>query len=266
MKINYQETSSDLTKRINIHDQYGSRNIDDWMISLLNLKQGMKVLDVACGSGKQCISYYQNLNGVAEITGGDVSSELLQQARMICEEKNYAINFTDLNFNLAFQFPDNYFDLLSCCFAIYYSENILFTVREMHRILKPEGVFFATGPMPENKKFFYDVIKEATDKPIPRMPGSSRFSTEIFDTIKKQFTETTLYTFENPLTFFNVEPFIEYTRASLSEDRKLWGDLFQKKDDFENIMAQIESVAKKYLARDGKLIMTKVVGGILAKK
>jgi len=266
MKFNYQETSSDLTKRINIHDQYGSRNIDEWMISLLNINPGIKILDVACGSGKQCVSYYNKLNGDVEIIGGDVSTELLEQARKICQEKNYNIKFIDLDFNKPIQFADTRFDLLSCCFAIYYSEDIPFTISEMHRMLKKGGKLFVTGPMPENKKIFYDVIKEATDKPIPRMPGSSRYSTEILGAIKKQFSQVELQIFENPLTFITAEPFIEYTRASLSEDRKLWSDFFHGKEDFEHIMSQIEGVAKKRLEEDGKLVMTKVVGGILATK
>jgi len=73
MKINYQETTSDLLKRINIHDQFGGRNIDEWMLELLQLKPGMKILDAACGAGKQCISFYNALNGDCDITGGDVS-------------------------------------------------------------------------------------------------------------------------------------------------------------------------------------------------
>jgi hypothetical protein len=59
---------------------------------------------------------------------------------------------------------------------------------------------------------------------------------------------------------------MEYTRASMSEDRKLWGSLFRDKDDFEKIMLKIQDVAAKKLERDGKLVMTKVVGGILATK
>lgn len=266
MKIKYQETTTDLTKRINIHDQYGSRNIDEWMLGILNITPGIKILDVACGSGKQCESYYQKLGGDAKIIGGDVSSELLEQARNICQNKKYKIKFINLDFNKPFRFKDNQFDLLSCCFAIYYAEDIQFTIREMHRVLKSFGKLFITGPMPENKKTFYDVIKEATDKPIPRMPGSSRYSTEILDTVKSQFSKVELYIFENPLTFTNADPFMEYTRASLSEDRKLWADFFNEKEDFERTISRIESVAKKRIERDGELVMTKVVGGILATK
>ena len=63
MKIDFQETTDDLAKRIDIHSQFGARDIDAWMLEILQLKPGMKILDVGCGSGKLCFSYYHLLNG-----------------------------------------------------------------------------------------------------------------------------------------------------------------------------------------------------------
>ena len=141
-----------------------------------------------------------------------------------------------------------------------------FTISEMHRVLKTGGHLFTTGPLPANKQLFYDVIKEATGKPIPPMPGSSRFESEILTTIKNQFASVEMHVFENPLTFDTVEPFLAYTRASLAEDRKLWSGLFDGKDDFNRVMDQIAAVSARRLKEEGKLVMTKVVGGILATK
>ena len=266
MKYDYRETTSDLLKRIDIHSQFGSRNIDEWMLALLPLKPGQVILDVGCGAGKQCFSYFDHLQGQAEITGGDVNQELLSQARLENEKRGTTIEFIELDFNKHFPAKTNHFDLTSCCFAIYYAEDIPFTIKEMHRVLKPGGVLFTSGPMPENKQLFYEIIKEATQKPIPPMPGSSRYASEIYTTIKETFSSTELHLFENPLTFATVEPFVEYTRASLSEDRKLWKSFFEDKEDFNRIMEKIELVAKRRLDKDGNLIMTKVVGGILAIK
>ncbi len=267
MKINYQETTSDLATRIDIHSKYGGRDIDRWMLDLLQLQPGMHILDVGCGAGKQCFSYNSFLNGQAEITGGDVSQELLNQARQEKVKRGAKIDFIDLNFNQRFPSADDQFDLVSCCFAIYYAENVPFTISEMHRVLKPGGRLFTSGPMPQNKQLFYDVIREATDnKPIPPMPGSSRYSSEFLATIKAQFRQVDVHIFENPLTFESVEPFVAYTRASLSEDRKLWSSFFSGKEDFEQIMKKITLVAARRLASDGKLVMTKVVGGFLATK
>jgi ubiquinone/menaquinone biosynthesis C-methylase UbiE len=266
MKINYQETTSDLLTRIDIHQKFGSRDIDQWMLELLQIQKGSRILDVGCGAGKQCFIFYKALAGGADITGGDVSVELLEKARQENEKLGSSVKFIDLDFNKQFPFEDDQFDLLSACFTIYYADYIPFTIREMHRVLKPAGRLFTTGPMPENKRLFYDIIREATQKTIPPMPGSSRYGSLILDAIQAAFSKVEVHIFENPLTFVEIDPFLAYTRASLSEDRKLWTSLFQGKDDFEKVMRQIERVATRQLEQDGQLVMTKVVGGFVATK
>jgi len=253
-------------KRIDIHSQYGSNNIDEWMLKIINLQTGMNILDVGCGAGKQCFSYHKYLGGDAIIMGGDVNEELLDKAKSENLRLKTNMTFISLDFNKDFPLESNQFDFESCCFAIYYAEDIPFTIHEMHRVLKPGGRLFSSGPMPENKQMFYDIISEATGKVIPPMPGSSRYSTQILSAMKSVFSKVDIPIFENPLVFNSVEPFLAYTRASLSEDRKLWGSFFQSKDDFEKIMDSIHRIASKWLERDGKLVMTKVVGGFIATK
>jgi ubiquinone/menaquinone biosynthesis C-methylase UbiE len=267
MEINYQETSKDLLVRIDIHEKYGAHNIDEWNVEVLNPKPEFKILDVGCGAGKQCFLFSDHTGQQAQIIGGDFSDELLDKARAKLRargDKN--ISFQFLDFNKRFEFDDNTFDLLSSAFAIYYASDLDFTFTEAHRVIKPGGRLFVTGPLPENKRMFYDIIKEATGQPIPPMPGSSRFKGEIFKTIERIFAKTDLLKFENPLTFPEVKPFIDYVRASLSEDRKLWTSMFTGKDEYEALIGKIEAIADNWFQRDGKLVMTKVVGGILGTK
>jgi len=266
MKINYQETSKDLLTRIDIHEKYGSANIDVWTNELLQPQPGMNILDVGCGAGKLCFLFDDYTKGAAKITGGDFSEELLDKARAKNAERGSKVDFQFLDFNKPFNFADNSFDLCTSAFAIYYASDLDFTFGEAHRVLSPGGRLFVSGPLPENKQMFYDIIKEATNATIPPMPGSSRFKGDIFNTISKIFAKTELHKFENHLTFPEVAPFIDYVRASLSEDRKLWTSMFNGKDEYEALIGKIEAVAKKWFDRDGKLVMTKVVGGILATK
>ncbi|NLW72475.1 MAG: methyltransferase domain-containing protein [Chloroflexi bacterium] len=266
MKINFQETTNDLLKRIDIHSQYGARDIDVWMLETLDLQPGIKILDIGAGAGKQCFSFYHHLKGQADITGTDVSASLLDQARIENKKIDNAVRFELLDFNQKFNLPDDTYDLISVCFAIYYAQDIPFTIGEMHRVLKPGGRLFSTGPMPSNKQVFYDIIREATGKAIPPMPGSSRYASQIYGTMQKLFSSTEQHIFENPLTFETAEPFMVYTRASMSEDRKLWNSLFETHEEFEKVMNQIENVARKRIERDGQIVMTKVVGGFIATK
>jgi ubiquinone/menaquinone biosynthesis C-methylase UbiE len=266
MEINYQETSKDLLTRIDIHEKYGSANIDVWTNNLLKPQAGMKILDVGCGAGKLSFLFDEYTKGGAEITGGDFSEELLDKARAKNKELGTKIDFQFLDFNKPFNFADNTFDLCTSAFAIYYASDLNFTFGEAHRVLKPGGRLFVSGPLPENKQMFYDIIKEATGAKIPPMPGSSRFKGDIFNTIDGIFAKTELHKFENHLTFPEAAPFIDYVRASLSEDRKLWTTMFNGKDEYEALIGKIQAVAQKWFERDGKLVMTKVVGGILATK
>jgi ubiquinone/menaquinone biosynthesis C-methylase UbiE len=275
MEINYQETSKDLLTRIDIHEKYGSANIDQWTTDLLEPKAGMNILDIGCGAGKLCFLFDDYTKGTAKITGGDFSEELLAKARTHLpwrvvpgknKERGTNIDFRFLDFNKPFDFADNTFDLCTSAFAIYYASDLHFTFGEAHRVIKPGRRLFVSGPLPENKQMFYDIIKEATNMTIPPMPGSSRFKGDIFNTIDKLFAKTELHKFENHLTFPEVAPFIEYVRASLSEDRKLWTSMFDGKDEYEALIRSIEEVATRWFERDGKLVMTKVVGGILATK
>jgi len=266
MEINYQETSKDLLTRIDIHEKYGSANIDQWTNDLLKPQAGMNILDVGCGAGKLSFLFDDYTKGEARIIGGDFSEELLDKARAKNKERGSSVNFQFLDFNKPFHFADNTFDLLTSAFAIYYASNLDFTFGEAHRVLKSGGRLFVSGPLPENKQMFYDIIKEATSTSIPPMPGSSRFKGDIFNTIDRIFSKTELHTFENHLTFPEVAPFIEYVRASLSEDRKLWTSMFDGKDEYEALIGKITDVATRWFERDGKLVMTKVVGGILATK
>ncbi len=267
MQIRYQENPSDLLTRIDIHKKYGGRDIDQWMLATLKLQKGARILDVGCGAGKQCFVFHKALEGECEITGGDVNAELLAQARAENAKIGSPITFKELDFNGRFPFDDNRFDLASCCFAIYYAGDIPATIREMHRVIRPGGRLFTSGPMPDNKKLFYDVIREATrDKPIPPMPGSSRYGSQILAAIQATFSRVEVHIFENPLTFHEVEPFVAYTRASLNEDRKIWGSFFDEKDTFESVMDRISNAAARRLAQDGALVMTKVVGGFVAYK
>ncbi len=266
MSFEYEETTQDLQTRIDIHQQYGSRDIDEWMLDLLHPEPESRILDVGCGSGKQLLAFHKHLEGQVDLTGADVNQELLDQAKSRNAELGDRWRLVQVDFDQRFDLADDSYDLVTCCFAIYYAADPAFTVREMHRVVAPGGRLFTTGPMPENKSTFYEIITEATGAEIPPMPGSSRYNFSIREAIEQTFADLEVHIFENPLVFEGVDPFIDYTRASLSEDRKLWRPLFTDEHGFEQVMDSIREAAAARLEREGKLVMTKVVGGFVATK
>jgi len=139
MSFQYQETTQDLKTRIDIHQRYGSRNIDEWMLDLLKPAEGARILDVGCGSGKQLSAFHKHSNGKAQITGGDVNPSLLEEARARNAELGNPWKLVALDFDRPFEFGSGSYDLVTCCFALYYAKDFGFTVGEMHRVLAPGG-------------------------------------------------------------------------------------------------------------------------------
>jgi hypothetical protein len=132
--------------------------------------------------------------------------------------------------------------------------------------MKPGAKLFISGPAPKNKRLFHDIICEATGINLPLMPVNERYHLDVLSYLKSKFSKSEVHIFENPLIFKTVEPFMEYTYASLSRDRKLWNAFFQSKSELENAMQKINNVAARRLQQDGELVMTKVVYGFLATK
>ena len=121
MKIDYQEPSKDLLMRIDIHEKYGSANIDVWTNDLLKPQAGMNILDVGCGAGKLSFLFNEYTKGGAKITGGDFSEELLDKAREKNKKIGANIDFQFLDFHQQFNLPANTFDLCTSAVAIYYA-------------------------------------------------------------------------------------------------------------------------------------------------
>jgi ubiquinone/menaquinone biosynthesis C-methylase UbiE len=169
MKIEFQETTNDLLKRIDIHSQYGARDIDSWMLEILQLQKGLRILDVGCGAGKQCFSFFQHLSGEAEITGTDVSESLLAQARQENEKRGADVRFQLLDFNK----PSTCRKIISIKFPVLLAllRAILPFICRMHRVLKTWRKTFHNRTKPPTRRSFM-TSSGSPRKTQPTMPAA----------------------------------------------------------------------------------------------
>ncbi|MBI4121164.1 MAG: methyltransferase domain-containing protein [Parcubacteria group bacterium] len=115
-------------------DTYQEKVILPNLLRVLALKKGERVLDLACGQG-----YFAKhlLESGAEVIGVDASPSLIDKAHL---------NVPSATFHVAdatkLSFPDHSFDVVICILALQNIENLLSTLKEVRRVLKPEGRFF----------------------------------------------------------------------------------------------------------------------------
>lgn len=104
---------------------------------LVNLQDGMKVLDVGCGTGsllKELSQSRRELN----LYGIDLSPEMINGARVKLKDVEHVELYERSAADLLFQ--SNYFDYVVCMNSLHHHPNPKQSLAEMTRVLKPGGV------------------------------------------------------------------------------------------------------------------------------
>ncbi len=118
----------------------GHRPVGEQAIARMNVPRDARVLDIGCGSGwaTRLLAQYA-ANG--RVTGIDISDEMVRVAR------ESSADSPNVDFDVAsaeeLPFPDNQFSYAFSMESLYYYENIARALSEIHRVMKPGGVFSA---------------------------------------------------------------------------------------------------------------------------
>ncbi|MFH1938543.1 MAG: class I SAM-dependent methyltransferase [bacterium] len=156
-----EKTVSDYTKAV--------KEIGLWDSEKMMIKKYFKpedrILDIGCGAGRTTIGLYEFGYHLAE--GLDLSEAMIAQARRISKELNYNITFrvgdaayldyNDETFSAAFFSFNGIMQIPG-------SKNRIKVLKEIKRILKPEGYFLFTTHDREGSKEYESFWKEEKRK------------------------------------------------------------------------------------------------------
>ena len=118
--------------------QHGLPAAGEWQTlePLLPDFAGKEVLDLGCGYGWHCI--YAAEHGARQVTGIDLSDKMLAVARQKTSAPNVAYRCCAIE---DVRFADSSFDIVLSSLALHYVEDYVGVVQNVHRMLRPGGVF-----------------------------------------------------------------------------------------------------------------------------
>jgi ubiquinone/menaquinone biosynthesis C-methylase UbiE len=97
--------------------------------------KGKKVLDAGCGYGHD-LPFYAKRGAL--VYGTDPSKAMIALARQQCPDVSDRLSVQPIQKT---SFPDRFFDLVTSIYALHNEPDLQPAFREMHRILKPGGLF-----------------------------------------------------------------------------------------------------------------------------
>ena len=101
---------------------------------------GLRVLDVGCGQGAATRALAA---AGAEVTGADLTPELVAAARRHEAEKPLGIRYLESDAQRLAELPNAAFDLVTCQLALMDIPDLDATLIAVHRVLRPGGSFVA---------------------------------------------------------------------------------------------------------------------------
>src|ERR1039457_5275109 len=110
---------------------------------------GMKVLDLASGTGEPAISLAERVGPQGSVAAVDQSAELLEIAAERARNKKLANLTTQQADAHTLPFADKNFDLATCRFGVMFFADAKQALTELRRVLKPgaRACFAAWGPV-----------------------------------------------------------------------------------------------------------------------
>lgn len=135
-------TSKGLDIRITFHETYSTnkQGYIPWLVSNYDICEGMKVLELGCGTGSLWIGHDDLISKCDKLVVTDLSEGMLETAKgNIGEKDNVEYRIEDIQ-NLSFD--DDIFDVVIANGMLYHVPDLNKGLREVRRVLKNGGVFY----------------------------------------------------------------------------------------------------------------------------
>jgi ubiquinone/menaquinone biosynthesis C-methylase UbiE len=129
-----------------------TRGATDAIVQVAQVAQGLRILDLASGTGEPALTLARAVGPEGHVTATDLGPGMLALA----EDNAAHAGLTNLTFQLAdahaLSFPAGIFDRVTSRFGVMYFADAGHALREIHRVLKSGGLvaLAAWGPLEQN--------------------------------------------------------------------------------------------------------------------
>ena len=210
LKKEQYQNSNNLSARMLVHEKFSVATEPwfDWVWRHIDVKEGVQILELGAGTGLLWSRNLDRLPKDANVILTDLSEGMLKTAKeSIGDDDRFSFYSYDVDH---LNFEDYSFDIIIANHMLYHVPDLKGTLREVRRLLKLDGLFYAATNGATHMKQLYDYLNIYDPKLKAEMfrlnfvlENGETFLGEIFDSVDCD-------RYPNGLRITEVAPLVDY--------------------------------------------------------
>ena len=233
LRTQYQNATN-INARIALHRDF-SVNPEGWfpwLFRQMPLKPGMKVLELGCGNGALWLENLSHIPSEISILLSDSSEGMVREVQhKLSEDQRFSFQTIEMDH---IPYPDQSFDLVISNHVLFYSNDLDQTLREIRRVLKPEGTLAASTYGAKHMKEITQLVQEFN--PEIHLAAENlydQFGLENGEAILKPYFGSVMSRrYEDSIEISEADPLISYILSCHGNQNRLLLDHYKEFREF----------------------------------
>lgn len=253
--IEQYKNAKNLNDRISLHEKYSTNKQGwfNWLFEKIDFSKVNRLLEIGCGNGKLWQENKIDLRN-REIFLSDISEGMVEEVR-----NKLGSDFNCIVVNAEkIPFKDAYFDTIIANHVLFYLNDLNQGLKEIDRVLKPNGVFYCSTYGKEHMKEITELVQNF-DSHINLSNHSlyDIFGLENGEAIlKKYFSNVQRLEYPDSLEITESKPLIDYIMSCHGNQNEILGPRLNEFKEY------IEFILNK----NDKIVVTKQAGLFIGHK
>ena len=232
------------------------------LLDAASLQPGMRVLDVAAGTGDQTLLAARRIGSSGSILATDISASMLAAAEQGFREAGLTNVTTLVSDASALELPEAHFDAAICRFGLMFVPDLHQALSRIHRALKPGARFAALVWAPRERNPWMgmqiDVLTEIGRPPAPGMSVLQALSLADPDKLARAFSaagfvDTHTSTVTTPRIYESVAEAVDGMRTTSPVQAELLRQLSDA--ERQHYLASLEEHLKTFADATGRVVI-----------
>ena len=253
--IEQYKNAKNLNDRISLHEKYSTNKQGwfNWLFEKIDFSKVNRLLELGCGNGKLWQENKIDLRN-REIFLSDISDGMVDEVR-----NKLGSNFNCIVVNAEkIPFKDAYFDTIIANHVLFYLKDLNQGLKEIDRVLKPNGVFYCSTYGKEHMKEITELVQNFDS----RINLSNHSLYNIFglengeEILKHYFSNVQRLEYPDSLEITESKPLIDYIMSCHGNQNEILAPR----------LAEFKEYIESILNKNDKIVVTKQAGLFIGHK